>query len=313
MPTASRTTSTFGYHTEDLQAHEEREARLNREAYERIQASARANPNGTTTTAQEKPPKLTGVQTILTYFHEQYAPQYRRGGAVVCKDGSILTRPDAISVPTSALIGHLALATDAPRNQEGYVRHQALPSFFRTWVKVAWGDLLDGLFDEDGLKPDTAALALAAEDFQRIVANALYAEMTLAVRDPKTRERYPERRSAIDWCRRLARIGPWRSVRSKLLWCKRVVLPDGEERVRIALLHGLFTQQHADGRLCDMGPTTFARRARRFGVAATVADNRVHGQRAIILADEFVAELTAASPADEAPTTALPEGVQFDT
>ncbi len=204
----------------------------------------------------------------------------------------------ACSVLTSVLIGRLATADDAPRHrsgkQFGEINRNALPAFFKTWSRVSWGDLLSELPDED-----TAALKStepAADEFRRLVRDAMLSEIVLGDVIAATAVTQTERRSLIDWCVKFAKPGPWRSIRSKRCWCKIQSLSGGEIRLRVAIRHELFAQLRADRRLCDMGPNTFTRRATRYGIGTSSQDDRPHGQPAVVLNDDFVAGLTASLP-----------------
>lgn len=204
--------------------------------------------------------------------------------------GEMVSGTAAIAAPDSRLIGRLAEAADAPRFKGGGVNRDRLPGFFKTWASVAWGDLLTSLPDEDGA--DAKGVELAREDFRRLVRDALLTEVQLV----DASDRGPtqiERRSVIDWCERFAKPGPWRSIRSKQVWCKNDLLPGGEIKLRVALRHSLFAQLKADRRLCELSSNVFTRRAAKYGVGSTGGRaDRPHGQSAVVLTDEFVASLT---------------------
>lgn len=80
------------------------------------------------------------------------------------------------------------------------------------------------------------------------------------------------------------------------MWCKRREQPDGELVLQVAIRHELFAQLRADKRLIEMTATKWARRAERYGVGLSSVSNRPHGQKAVMLAPEFLAELTAGIP-----------------
>lgn len=241
---------------------------------------------------------------ILDHFRERYRPVFLRGSFIVCEDGAEVTMGVACSVPDSKLIDRLAAAVDAPTYRGGGVNRNALPGFFKTWSKVSWGDLLAELPDED-----TAALggdAPTGEEFRRLVREALLSEVVFGDVIAHQGVTQTERRSLIDWCFKWAKPGPWRAIRSKRCWCKTKDLGGGEIELQVAIRHELFAQVGADRRLREMGSNTFTRRAERYGVGRRSESDRPHGQRAIVLNAEFVADLIA-NLNDQMPAVA-PEG-----
>lgn len=247
----------------------------------------------------------TGVAIILDYLRARYRPDFRRGNAIHCADGREVPMGEACSVPTSPLIDRLAGAADAPRYQGGGVKHHSLPGFFKTWAKVAWGDLLAALPEED--EAEFGQDAPAAEEFRRLVREAMLSEVVLGDIIGKGGVCQTERRSLIEWCNRFARVGPWRSIRSKKCWTKfRQGPAEGEVTLMVALRHEVFSQLKADRRLCDMGPKKFARRAARYGVGSSTRDDRPHGLSAIVLDPKLVADLVADLPDDD-PAEASPQ------
>ena len=174
------------------------------------------------------------------------------------------------------------------------MKENALPGFFKTWASVAWGDLLAELPDEDGAGSD--GIALACEEFRRLVRDAMLSEIVIGDIIGAEGVTRTERRSLIDWCVRFAKPGPWKSIRSKKCWCKSEERGGGEIRLKVAIRHELFAQIKADKRLCEMGSNTFTRRATRYEVGASGRDDRPHGRSAVVLADDFVAELTSGVP-----------------
>jgi hypothetical protein len=200
----------------------------------------------------------------------------------------------ACAVPDSRLIYRLAEAKDAPTYRGGGVNRNALPTWFKTWSRVAWGYLLKELPDEDAAVLGEDAPARA--EFRRLVREALLSEVTLSRKvrvGPDLWEVRMERRSLIGWCKVFAKSGPWRSVRDKKCWCREEERPGGEVVLRVALRHDVFAQVKADRALIGMGENTFTRRATRYGVGTSTRKDRPHGQSAVVLADEFVADLTS--------------------
>ena len=244
-----------------------------------------------------EPAAKDGVRIILDYLRERYRPVFRQGNAIQSENGEDVPMAVACAVPTSALIERLAEATDAPKFQGGGVKRSSLPGFFKTWSRVAWGDLLASLPEEDAatLGDD----APVKEQFRQLVREALLSEVTLGDTIGANGVTHTERRSLAEWCQRFAKIGPWRDVRSKRCWCKFDVKDDGEAVLMIAIRHELFSQVRADRRLCNLGSKAFARRAARYGVGRSTPTERPHGLNAIILDPEFVADLVAGLPDDD--------------
>jgi hypothetical protein len=233
----------------------------------------------------------TGCEIILAYFRERYRPVFRRGAAIYCADGRTVPANEACQYPDSAVIARLALASDAPA-ANGAVKVSGLPAFFRNWSKVAWGDLFKELPEEDAAK--IGGNAPAADEFRRLVREALFTEVVLGETIGKEGEQTrTERRSLIDWCQRFAKFGPWRGVRSKQCWFKLSDLDGGEVGLMVAIRHELFAQLKADRRLSEMGQKRFTRLAAKYGVGQSSEKDRPHGVCAIILDRDFLANLTA--------------------
>lgn len=239
----------------------------------------------------------TGVQIILDDFRARYRPVFKIGTDIHTPGGEVVRMVEACGVADSNLIDKLATATDAPRlaangkRDGGDVKRASLPAFFKTWSRIAWGDLLGELKDEDAadLKADSAT----AETFRRLVKDALLSEKmlgdTIGKRDDITRT---ERRSVADWCVKFAKPGPWRSIRSLKVWCRTVGVGGGEIQLKVALRVELFGQLRADRRLCSMPQNSFARKCERYGVGTSTRDDRPQGLSAVVLSPEFVADLT---------------------
>ncbi len=239
------------------------------------------------------PKPLTGVRIILEHFREHFRPAFKRGTAIVTADGEEVPMLVGTAAPTSPLIDRLMHAADAP-TCNGYVKRGGLPGFYRSWARVAWGDLLTELPDEDDA--DLGAESPPGEEFRRLVRAALLCEVTLADTIGHTAITQVERRSLIGWCCRFAKPGPWRAIRSKCCWCKREVRADGEEVLMVAIHHDLFEQVQADRRLRAMGAKAFARRAAKYGVGRARDGNRPHGIRALVLEPDFIIQLTTGIP-----------------
>jgi hypothetical protein len=228
---------------------------------------------------------------ILAHFRRFYQPVFRRGEAVYSQSlGQEVRRSHACNGADSELIDALAGAEDAPHDADGTVKRPSLPGLFRKWAPTAWADLWKSLPEEDATAGEVADAA--ADEFKAKVSGALYRMVTLAhkvdvvrVIDGKqktVRETQQEHRSLIAWCDLLAAPGKWESIRSYLIWCRRV---DGQ--LRVAVRPEVFRQVCA-----DLGSTQrrFAKLAECYGLG-TGQECRAGGARAVELTPEFVAEL----------------------
>lgn len=225
---------------------------------------------------------------LLDYLRQRFAPTFKRGGKIFCASGETKSLRDALGEPTSGALDSLASAEGVPTFAGGGIKRNAMPGFFRTWLPVAWGNLLEELPTEDEAPEGEAA----REEFRRWVRDALLFEITLGDVIGRGGVTQTERRSLADWCCKFAKVGPWKSIRSFKCWCKAVVFESGEFIVRAAIRPALFAQVRCDRRLAEMNTNVFGRRAKRYGVGETSETERPHGARAVILSDEFFAELT---------------------
>jgi phage terminase large subunit-like protein len=227
------------------------------------------------------PPAADGVRIILAYFRERYRPTFRRGNAIHCADGRDVPMAEATAIPDSDLIRRLESASDAPRflGPGGGVKRHNLPGFFRTWAKVAWGDLLKALPEED--EADLEAIGDVRDEFRRLIREAMLTEVTLArtvKTGPKSIDPQFEHRSLIGRCQCFAKPGVWKSIRNKECFCKLVEVSGGELVLTVAIRHELFAQLRADRRLIGMGEKTLSIRAARYGVGRVVMGQRVNEQ-----------------------------------
>ena len=235
-------------------------------------------------------------QIIRNYFQRRYGKGFRRGEAVYsATERRLIRRQEACAALPPDLIEALARADDAPEFKGGGVNVGALPGFFRKWAGTAWVAFMQALPDEDGAKE--GAVELAKEEFTRLVRQALLSEFTLArkIRDPRgLPEVRMELRSAIGWCQAFAKPGPWKTVRSKQLWCRLEERALGLIVLKVALRHEVFKQLHADPRLVEIGPAAFIRRATRYDIGKVGGqEDRPGGKWALVLSDDFVEDLTA--------------------
>lgn len=254
-------------------------------------------------TGEPPPPALSGWEVIRDYFRQKYGDGFKVGDGVFSnRDRREVRRLEACGALPPDLIEPLGRAEDAPhldgRNgTPGPVNVDALPRFFGKWAPTAWVAFVAELPDEDGARD--GQVELAADEFRRLVREAMCTEVTLGTshRGHGLMEQQ-ERRSLVEWCERFAKPGPWRAIRSKRCWCKRrPTTVEGEVgELMIAIRHEVFAQLKADRRLVELGPNRFSRRAERYGVGKPDRDDRPHGQRAVVLDTEFVADLLADLP-----------------
>jgi hypothetical protein len=267
----------------------------------REDGGSRARATGTA--GQERRPRAAGgegrsaVEVIQDYFRERYQPLFKRDNAIYCTDGSEVPMMVACAVPDSRIIDRLSRAADAPQYKGGGVNHGALPGFFTKWARVAWGDLLRELPEEDA--DDRGHSCPAREDFRKWIRAVLVQEVTLGDVIGHAGVSQTERNSLIGWCVKFAKTGPWRKIRSKECYCKLVDLGGGEVRLRVAIHPELFTQVGAERRLRSMSGNTFTRRAAKYGVGTTSRADRPQGRSAVVLNDDFVADLTAGIPDED--------------
>jgi hypothetical protein len=257
------------------------------------------SPESTRRRRRKPPPPQCGWEIIRDYFAKKYGDGYRTGDAVYCNaERREVRRLEACAALPPDLIGPLQRATNAPRNKSqngevGDVNPEALPAFWKKWVPTAWAAFVDTMPDEDGAEP--GRVRVAAEGFRRLIRDLLLSQVTLTdVIADAGGFRPPERRSLADWCKRFAKVGPWRSIRSFQCYCRLADLGDGEVRLEIAIRHGLLGQQQGSWRtLLNLNQNTFTRRCQRYEVGVGGKDYRVHGRQAVVLHQDLVEELTS--------------------
>jgi putative DNA primase/helicase len=242
-----------------------------------------------------KPPHC----VILEYFHRCYRPVFRRGNVLYSDTLQREVKPgEACFAAPFAVLVQLAEATGAPRDRQGHLDVNALPSFFRTWAPVAWRDLLDALPDEENTGEISAP---AMEEFRAKLAGALLTFVALAYthRGGEGDQVGPERsevqrRPLLEWARLFAKAGSWRDVRNYRIWSR---LDVEQNRLRVALRCELFHQLHVFD-LAKMSQKHFTEACRLYGLGTPV---RVRGGncRAVELTPEFLADLLATPEGDE--------------
>ena len=225
------------------------------------------------------PERTDGLGVILADYQDRLQPKFRRGSAVFSEALGREVKPsEGCFAPDRTLVNKLVNATDAPRDGNGAADPKRLPKFYRDWTRSAWQEMLNGLPDE----PELAEVVPSAEeDFRRNVAAALHDQVTLGREGEE-----PERRSLIDWAYQFAKPGPWKQIRSYLLWCRK----EANGLVSVAVRSEMFGQVRARD-LAGLGHRKFADLAQLYGVG--VAD-RAGGQRVVVLTAAFLAELRLA-------------------
>lgn len=305
-----------------------------RNGHHRIAAGARPVPPAAPLTAPAtEAPCRPAWEIIRDYFRAKYEPGYKAGDSIYSgSESRAVRRVEACAALPPDLIEPLLLAGDAPRYANGEPKgRDATPALFKKWAGTGWAGLITELPDEDAAEL-SAAVEMAADEFRRLVREALLMPVTLGQDFVLGRggnehlETKLEKIPLAKWCQRFAKPGPWRSIRDLQVWCKTVHKGCGELVYRIALRHELFAQIKADRRLSELGSSKFARRAQRYGIGKPGGQgDRPHGKSALILEDSFVADLlgtpefepheTAVEPTDRICTTsesanATPTGLQ---
>ncbi len=166
-----------------------------------------------------------------------------------------------------------------------------MPGFFRTWSRVAWGDLLASLPEEcDAIMEDGAA---PQEEFQQQVREAMLIPLLLYEEKNNEYGLSSQKRPLAHWCRMFAKLGPWKSIRDLACWTRFIVNDGGELLLQIAIRHELFSQIGSGARLRILRPNRFSRLAAKYHVGQSSRDERPHGQSAVVLDVVFVRELIA--------------------
>jgi hypothetical protein len=242
---------------------------------------------GTAPGEGEAEPSNMAHAVILAWFRHHYRPIFRRGEAIYSEAlRRDVKRAEAVNTPDTRIIVRLASVSNAPRDKNGKVQVNRLPGFFATWAKVAWGDLMGELPDEE----DAAEVGPSAEaEFRERVAKGLLSLITLGeviYQEGKQATR-TERRPVLHFCLKFAREGPWKSVRDHAVWCRVAPGPDGNGRLQVALRVELFAQINYRP-LADMGQNAFTRLSENYLVGTA---DRATGKRAVRLTDEFLSSL----------------------
>jgi hypothetical protein len=240
----------------------------------------------------------TGYDITKVYFLEFYQPVFRRADAIHSPPlGRVVRRSEACGQAGIELIDRLMSASDAPLDEETMeVDRQAIPRFFRLWAPFAWADILRSLPEEEN---STEIVEPAREEFRARMSAAFHSLVSFGevIHDDSQgtgTDTCVERRTVFDWCVLWARPGKWERIRSLAVWTKK---RDGEPHPSIALRVELFSQIRVMG-FADMTQNKFSKLAEAYDFGVDKTDNRVCGQRAVLLTPEFVAGL-AAQPSED--------------
>lgn len=242
------------------------------------------------------------AEIILEYFRETHRPVFRRGTSIHTAAGEDVQMNVACALPTTELIDRLASAEDAPtyKGKNPEINRNALPGFFRTWARVAWGDMLKTLPEED--TAHLGADAPAAETFRQLMRELLTTSVTLGDEIKGSTVIHTERRTLLSWCQKFAKTGIWKDIRSLCCWCKLQPHGDGGEvKLLVALRHELINQLHGDRRLKELGAKRFSRLCAKYGVGRATETERPYGHRAIVLDPGFLDDLVSGLPIEDDP------------
>ena len=204
--------------------------------------------------------KQDGRAIILDWMRETLRPMFRKEASVFSEThGRAVRQSEIVGAPTNVIIERLRNASDAPRDGDS-IKRQRLPYFYATWARVAWGDLLAELPDEQAVGAESLS---AAEGFKAALSRALHTLVPLGTTIAHEGTTKVERRSAVGWCEAFAQRGKWGRVRSLALWCRRAA---EKAPASVALRAELFSQIGAVGPLRDLSPTRFAHLCAAYGV-----------------------------------------------
>jgi hypothetical protein len=235
---------------------------------------------------------------IHSWLGDRYAPRFRyRDGSLFSDQHGKVRRRDV--GPTHDLIDRMTLAADAPCDQYGRVKRLTLPGHFRSWLDVAWAELLEQLPTEDETE---VASGPAIDEF----LGQLTALLTGMYRTNLYGDSWRAfTKSYGSWAYLIAKLipGQWQRVETFDLWGR--VLDDG---FQVALLPNFARQVRGAPEIAALSLNQLTRRCRQYGIG-TEGDNRISCKgsqlRAAILSQKFVAGLNLSYDLDDALAAAL--------
>jgi hypothetical protein len=232
-----------------------------------------------------------GYCIIRDYFLGYYDPAFRRGNELYSRRlGRTVKASEACFAPGWELVNLLEQAEDCPQ-KDGIPIRSSVPAFFRTWAGSAYRDILVRLEEEQGT---AEVVEPAQEQFRAHVAAGLHSQVTLGHRIADGEETVTERRSLIGWAALFAKAGPWKPVRSYLLWCRNEPAAE-KDPLRVAVRSGLFSQVGMRD-LGEMVQRQFGDLCELYGVGAA---QRACGQRVVVLSTDFLADLLTTPAVDD--------------
>jgi putative DNA primase/helicase len=235
---------------------------------------------------------------ILAYLRDRYRPMFRCGAAIHSEALHREVKPaEARETPDTAIIARLATAANAPKTKNGKLNVNALPGFFSTWCKVAWGQLLKELPDEDEMEEVSEA---AQADFRHKVATALaHHEVTIGETSYHGKEEVTrtEKKPVLYFALKEARGRRWARLRHFSIWAR---IGEGPPfRVEVAIRAELFAEIRYRP-LEDLRQNTFRRRCEHYAIGE--GGSRATGRKAVVLTNEFLESLMVDLNAEEANT-----------
>ena len=159
----------------------------------------------------------------------------------------------------------LTAAAESARDDDGNAIRGKLPSLFKTWAPVAWGDLLAQL-PEEGQGGEVCELA--EDEFRRRIGAALLTFVSLGntyVGQDGVPQTIVERRPLLVWAQMFAKPGGWQSVRGYRLWSRQEGEPP-DRRCRVALRAELFGQLPGHSDLAQMSQRRLTELCELYGI-----------------------------------------------
>lgn len=196
-----------------------------------------------------KPPDL--VSTLLAHLRTAYDPLHRREQLIWSRAlGRAVDLKEAGQGPSSTLLTQLLRASDCPLNRENIPSKPTLLRNWRSYLSVAWADLLASLPEESATEEVDAA---AEAELRRHLASLLGRVVSIGRRVGDGRECDVQARSLLDCCLAWAVPGQWGRMRSYWIWSRQegdeqlssdrsIAVEERRRRLRIALRVNLADQ-----------------------------------------------------------------------